>query len=1045
MMVYEIKQLITEGRLEAALRKLLDYLDASRNYPDIESNTMALSSRYHRINRQHNNGQLSADEYDRSVNKMVSTLLGLVHDLEDKENYNIGRLSPDPIKKQPYSMAPPSLLKPLPFNDWLEMRGVKGKLAGRGWVLQEIKKWLWDDKGKRFFVIKGSLGVGKTAILHHVIEHFPEVIGYHYCISEFKKLRDPDELTLSVAAQLSGKFEGIAEPAISQRIYETIKSGVEHNLTLSKLISEPLSREEHPLFPRLLIIDAINEGFNPDHERDIVSLIKMWGRDLPSWVRILISYAYHPEIEDKFSEFYPEEIDLTHDSRSKGDIREYIKDTLIRDEKTFQGVFFTKAIIEKIVKRSDNNILLTKLLLKAVANQSISLTDELQYPRELSGIFNEQFRRLFSSVEYETQMRPILEVISASSHPLTAEELAGVLEMDVLKVQIELQKINAYVINRNGKYHIFHNSFAAWLQGKLGQDRTYTVNLRTGHTKISEYLLQGFKMGQPNAKLLYKSLIYHLLGSQRIDDIIDIMGNIEFLQQKLDSAGVNSLQDDYYLLLEQLPEAELKSLGDRLFDLFDQIGRDALNFYKNREIEQLEANRKQYFIAILALFFFVFITVFALFYFTQSKIRGKIASLGGHLLERYKVRIEREYNLLEKFVDQYSDLSLTMERLDQLMSYTTFFFSEFHREQKDFTALYKEATDVAYSSFFKMNMLKIKCLKKNKSILDVAFQYNFLAHFSNEIEKDAMEYYERSGEYYLQVAQMSEDEEELFKDKVIQARQIRNAGWNFLSSGNLSKCVEAFQKAKEKLELIPGDYDYVRLRKAELDLRCFQLILKFIEDDNVEGTNELANSMKQFFRSFWSNYRTNHPNSNYPFYLIKRLQRYDKVLGTDFLEEMKKLAKPIPQLNTIEGAKRILVISNQWDYWLADIVVEKLARVYPEAFIKVVEPEKFEAEERELNPFMNIFFGGTKAPFTGHLVTRIFHRAPDLIYLQERLEGGFGGVWQKVYKSKWYVLIAGNDEETIDGTIFFLRRPGKLEEYYDSILINGSYFKHLDE
>ena len=135
-------------------------------------------------------------------------------------------------------------------------------------------------------------------------------------------------------------------------------------------------------------------------------------------------------------------------------------------------------------------------------------------------------------------------------------------------------------------------------------------------------------------------------------------------------------------------------------------------------------------------------------------------------------------------------------------------------------------------------------------------------------------------------------------------------------------------------------------------------------------------------------------------------------------------------------------MTNEFDYWLADIVHEKILAEDPRLKVTLADPEKFKKVMEEIKPDTMIFFGGPKAPHIGDLVVKVFRGESNFRYLTWRHEAGFGGVWSKESDGILCILIASNDEETADGTLLFTKHKDKWKSGYHLSTLND-YFKHL--
>jgi len=395
-------------------------------------------------------------------------------------------------------------------------------------------------------------------------------------------------------------------------------------------------------------------------------------------------------------------------------------------------------------------------------------------------------------------------------------------------------------------------------------------------------------------------------------------------------------------------------------------------------------------------------------------------------------QLKKSEELVKKLFKQIDDITIIIEKLALLFTPITYLLQHLFGSEK--VRDKEQRLTIAYEEFLAINELLITGFEKVKNVLDGAYLYNLLAHYTEKMGKDPKEYYLKAGDNYLKASKLP------IKDVVLKARITRNAGWNY-KNANLQKAIVAFKTAKRILEETQLEQDYIRYRIAEYDLRIVQMIIEKYARNNTALPKEMAQELKEAFGRFWKRYFVKRNYSTYPAYLLEQLKPIQKSLGKQFVNELETIAKTIPRVKKGEEEERVAIITNEWDYWLADVVHEQLRKNYPDLGIEIVPPEKYKEVLENEKMKAIILFGGPKAPFVGDAVNRIFKGATNFRFLTWRHEAGFGGVWSKKHKKLLHILIAGNDEETIDGTLLFLTLENPwIADYHLSILEN--YFKH---
>ena len=121
------------------------------------------------------------------------------------------------------------------------------------------------------------------------------------------------------------------------------------------------------------------------------------------------------------------------------------------------------------------------------------------FPEGLAGIYHDYFYRLFPDGKVYDAFRPVLEVILAAREPVSAERIAGFLDVQPFDLRNDLQKIAPFFPEREGVISAYHRSVADWLQGLAGLVTMYRVDVGRGHRVISGRLLEDFRSGSPQS------------------------------------------------------------------------------------------------------------------------------------------------------------------------------------------------------------------------------------------------------------------------------------------------------------------------------------------------------------------------------------------------------------------------------------------------------------------------------------------------------------------------------------------------------------------
>lgn len=186
--------------------------------------------------------------------------------------------------------------------------------VGRQWVFDDFDDWLKKAEG-RFFILTGEPGVGKSAIAAALIRRYgthQELAAFHFCMANRIGTVEPDNVLLSIAAQLIQFFPDYAEALVNtikplhlsvevEINIETIKDSVVQGVVIENLhtqhpkksfdiiLRQTLSALPNPpKKPVFILIDSLDEAVTYNEEDNLVRLFSQVA-DLPSWVRLVFT------------------------------------------------------------------------------------------------------------------------------------------------------------------------------------------------------------------------------------------------------------------------------------------------------------------------------------------------------------------------------------------------------------------------------------------------------------------------------------------------------------------------------------------------------------------------------------------------------------------------------------------------------------------------------------------------------------------------------------------------------------------------------------
>ena len=189
-----------------------------------------------------------------------------------------------------------------------EIQELTKEFIGREWLFDEISDWMQNDKGRFFFII-GEPGIGKSAFAAKLIQTYPEIIAFNFCISGRNSTITPSTVLRSLAAQLGEKLPGYATALantvkpefLSIKVDIRVQNGNEGVVTgvvidnlivtdpkqeVEILLREPLAKiSAHPN-QVFILIDGLDESIRYSKDFNLVTILSSLN-DLPGWVKFI--------------------------------------------------------------------------------------------------------------------------------------------------------------------------------------------------------------------------------------------------------------------------------------------------------------------------------------------------------------------------------------------------------------------------------------------------------------------------------------------------------------------------------------------------------------------------------------------------------------------------------------------------------------------------------------------------------------------------------------------------------------------------------------
>ncbi len=441
-----------------------------------------------------------------------------------------------------------NILKPIDFK--LDIYRHIKDFVGRDWIINDIGKWI--DKAKEnLLFITGDPGSGKTALMAKLIQVFPQVGAYHFCIAKYETSLIPDKFIHSIASQLATQIPEVRE-LLSTLNLQTV-AFQETGTLMRQLIVDPLSqiKREEPL---VIIIDALDEALYFGND-NIVKLLYNWLDELPSWIKLIVTSRKVTDILSLFDYYKPNEIDVSR-KENKHDIKQFVEGMLTQKNDFSLEKVDIDLITEKIIIKSEGIFLYAKSIVQNLLSKTIHISDIESLPPGLSGIYQTNFDRLFTDFEKFEKIKHTIEIILAAYKPLTKEELALFNSMEESELRKQLNIVMAFFPEKEGAISVFHKSFADWLLGNSGKRHRYICDINQGHLRIANVLVKQLSKGQTDEYLI-QYLPKHLFYSGQKKEMQLLLRDFRYIEKRCSLREVYRFIEDYKLILP--PSSVLKN------------------------------------------------------------------------------------------------------------------------------------------------------------------------------------------------------------------------------------------------------------------------------------------------------------------------------------------------------------------------------------------------------------------------------------------------------------------------------------------------------
>lgn len=486
-----------------------------------------------------------------------------------------------------------SKLKPTSFDIKLK-RYLNEDLIGREWLINKVLDWQINDKKSRLFFIVGGAGVGKSAfatILSHYLYTCVATYFFEWNNAETSNIQKfIVNIIFQLACNISDYRANLLK--ICDSYHENRFSDYE---LLEKFLLIPLSELiDGNREPCIIVLDALDE-LKPETQDEFIKLIKYAVSNTPTFIKWVVTSRPETRIINALGEYMPYVLDVNKEKINE-DIKQFLS-LRFNDEK----------LIELLVNKCEGSFLYAREIVNMLGNKPLTLENINMLPNGVTEMYNESFKRIFSSIEdYTKNYKNILSLCVFAREPLplhVATKIAG--ENDE-SLQRKLQKLTTFLsveqIDGEKSIIVIHKTFIDWITSSSANQ--YNITAENAHKLFADYLINN--LSNALSKYFTKHGYAHLKLSTVWNELTPIdkervlkqlissakkFGELRIEKELIDTFGEYLLDDvDYtwYLL-----DYSIRSSGST-----DRAPADKLLKYSEEEKEPLKRYKMREAVAV---------------------------------------------------------------------------------------------------------------------------------------------------------------------------------------------------------------------------------------------------------------------------------------------------------------------------------------------------------------------------------------------------------------------------------------------------------------
>lgn len=347
--------------------------------------------------------------------------------------------------------------------------------VGRGFVLKELDKFIEaNPESGGYFIIQGDPGIGKSAIMAHVVKTRGYV--HHFNIAS-QSINKPSQFLDSVCKQLIDDYCLNIEWSDNAD-----KDGAFLNRVLAEASKKVEAGEE-----LVIAIDALDEV-------DMVGVptranILFLPESLPRGVFVVATTRREQALGIKAMNLrvfplLPESADNLRDVRQY--IEAHLQDTELQARLT-EWAATEAEFIDTMVAKSEGNFMYLRHVLPAIKSGYFKSAGLTQLPDGLLAYYEEHWNHMQEvTADFEQVYKPVVCVLAAVKEPVSIAKVASFTELNdarvaqVIKEWIEFLH-EEVAANNEHRFSVYHSTFRSFLSDEVDP------GLKTYNSMIAGY------------------------------------------------------------------------------------------------------------------------------------------------------------------------------------------------------------------------------------------------------------------------------------------------------------------------------------------------------------------------------------------------------------------------------------------------------------------------------------------------------------------------------------------------------------------------------